>query len=263
MKKFAFKTRPLAIAALTLWSAAQAQAQSADAAAAPAISGNFALTSNYISRGFTQSWGQPALQGGFDYAAPSGWFVGTWASSLSGTEFRGASMELDVYGGYSATVGSTTLVAGVYTYLYPGSSSPLTEGRSYKYTEIKLGASRGIFSANAFVTVSKDYFGSFTDGQGSLWLDLNANPDLGNGYTLLTHVGVGRIAKHTEANWVDYKLGLSKAFTGNWTLTAAYTYAQDKDRFWTGSNFKTDVSGATLDKRLGAPAFALTIGKTF
>lgn len=260
MKKLALQILPLALML------AQAHAQGADAPAAPAatpITGSVAFTSNYVSRGFTQSWSQPALQGGFDYASPSGWYVGTWASSLSGAEFLGGTMEWDVYGGYSTTLGSTTVVAGLAQYLYPGSSSPLIEGRSYKYTELKLGVSQGIFSANAFVTVSKDYFGTFDDGRGSLWLDFNANPDLGNGYTLQTHVGLGRIAKHSEANWDDYKLGLSKTLADGWALAGAWTYAKDKDRYWTGSNFEADVSGATYTKRLGKPAFALTLTRSF
>ena len=44
---------------------------------------NVTLASQYISRGFRQGWGKPALQGGADYAHPSGWSVGTWMSSVS------------------------------------------------------------------------------------------------------------------------------------------------------------------------------------
>ena len=36
-------------------------------------SGNAAVTSSYISRGFDQSWHDPALQGGIDYNR-NGWF---------------------------------------------------------------------------------------------------------------------------------------------------------------------------------------------
>jgi uncharacterized protein (TIGR02001 family) len=248
--------------------ATSAQAQTAAPEAAPAaealpITGNFAITSNYVSRGFTQSWSKPAIQGGVDYAHASGFFVGTWLSSISGTEFRGGSSEWDIYAGYAGTLGDIGYTAALYQYLYQGSTSPFVEGRKYDYTEVKLGVSKGIFSFNTFITVSDDYFGTFDKGRGSLYLDLNANPDLGNGYTLLTHIGVGALAKHSYANWVDYKVGVSKALPGNWTLTGAVTYAQDKDKFWTGSDFAADSTGNTYTKRLGKTALALTLGKTF
>ena len=261
---------PVALAAFLATAAhAQTAPAAADtAAAAPAadalpITGNFAITNNYVSRGFTQSWSKPAIQGGLDYAHSSGLFVGTWASSISGTEFRGGSTEWDIYGGYNGTLGDVGYTAGLYQYLYMGSSSPLVNGRKYNYTEVKLGASYGIVSFNTFVTVSDDYFGTFDKGRGSLYLDFNVNPDLGNGYTLLTHIGAGALAKHSYANWIDYKVGVSKALPSNWTLTGAYTYAKDKDGFWTGSDFAVDASGNTYSKRLGKPALVLTLGKTF
>ncbi len=255
---------PIALSAsLMAMPAAPARAQTAAAPEVSPITGNFAITSNYVSRGFTQSWSKPAVQGGIDYAHESGFFLGTWASSISGTEFRGGSTEWDIYGGYSGTLADVGYTAGLYQYLYLGSSSPLVNGRKYNYTEVKLGLSKGALSFNTFITVSKDYFGTFDDGRGSLYLDFNFNPDLGDGYTLLTHVGTGILAKHSGANWVDYKLGVSKALPASWTLTGALTYAADKDRFWTGSNFAVDASGNTLDKRLGKPALVLTLSKTF
>jgi uncharacterized protein (TIGR02001 family) len=250
------------VLASSLACTAQAQTAPAEAAALP-ITGNFTLTSNYVSRGFTQSWSKPALQGGIDYAHSSGFFAGTWLSSISGTEFRGGTTEWDLYGGYSGTLGPIGYTAALYQYVYGGTSSPFVENRKYNYTEVKLGVSKDIFSFNVFYTISKDYFGTFTDGRGSLYLDLNANPDLGDGYTLQTHIGAGLIAKHSVANWVDYKLGLAKALPGNWTVTAAVTYAKDTDKFWTGSDFSLDSTGNTYTKRLGKAALALSIGKTF
>jgi uncharacterized protein (TIGR02001 family) len=259
-------TTAIALAAALANSAcAQTAAPEAAAPAAEAlpITGNFTLTNNYVSRGFTQSWSKPAIQGGIDYAHASGFFVGTWLSSVSGTEFRGGSSEWDIYAGYNGTLGPIGYTAALYQYLYQGSNSPFVEGRKYDYTEVKLGVSKDIFSFNAFITVSDDYFGTFDKGRGSLYLDFNANPDLGNGYTLLTHIGVGALAKHSYANWTDYKVGVSKALPGNWTLTGAVTYAQDQDKFWTGSDFAADSTGNTYTKRLGKTALVVSIGKTF
>src|ERR1035437_10292702 len=54
-------------------------------AAAPAspLTGNMTIATDYIFRGLTQTKGKPAIQGGFDYAHPSGFYVGTWLSNIS------------------------------------------------------------------------------------------------------------------------------------------------------------------------------------
>jgi uncharacterized protein (TIGR02001 family) len=270
--------RPLFAACLLGFAAAGAFAQAADAPApdagaapfppAPAATGwpvtaNIALTSNYISRGFTQTWGHAALQGGFDYANPNGLYLGTWLSSLSGTEYKGGTVEWDLYGGYTGTVGPLGYVVGAYYYAYPGTSSPLIGGHKYDYAEIKLGASYKFASLNYYYTATQDWFGTVNDGRGSGYVDLSVNPDLGNGYTLLLHYGDGWIAHHAEANWQDWKVGVSKAFDGGWTLTGAYTEAKDKNGYWTGLDFKNDPNGAPSDMRLGKAAFVVTISKTF
>ena len=57
------------------------------APAAPAsphtLTGNFGFFSQYIFRGLTQTNRKPALQGGFDYAHESGFYLGTWGSNIS------------------------------------------------------------------------------------------------------------------------------------------------------------------------------------
>ena len=68
---------------------------STQAAAVEGLSANVGATSNYIWRGITQSGDDSAISGGIDYAADSGFYVGTWASSLGG-----GAAEVDLYAGY-------------------------------------------------------------------------------------------------------------------------------------------------------------------
>src|SRR5689334_5336941 len=82
------------------------------------VTANAALTSDYISRGFTQTWSQPALQGGLDYTSANGVYLGTWASTLSDTEFRDGSFELDLYAGYAGKLSSLGYTAGLAYYAY-------------------------------------------------------------------------------------------------------------------------------------------------
>lgn len=265
MNRIAFHLLPAALALSCAAPSAHAQAAPADAPAETPfpVTANVALTNNYVSRGFTQTWSKPAIQGGLDYAHSSGLFLGTWMSSLSGTEYRGGSIEWDLYGGYTGTVSDLSYTAALYQYVYPGTRSPLVNGHRYDYTEVKLGVTYKMLTANAYITVSDHYFGTFDDARGSGYYEVNLNPDLGNGFTLLAHVGYGAIRRHSVANWKDYKLGVSKAFAGNWTLTGAYTQADDKEKFWTGSDFSIDATGNTYSKRLGKAAFVVTLAKTF
>jgi uncharacterized protein (TIGR02001 family) len=231
------------------------------------ITGNIGFTSNYVARGFTQNWGKPAVQGGLDYAHPSGVYVGTWMSSLSGSEFRGGTIEWDLYAGYTGTAGPLGYTLGAVYYAYPGSTSPFIEGRKYDYAEIKFGLSYSIYSLNYYHTATKDWFGTVPNGRGSGYVELNVNPDLGAGYTLQLHAGAGAIKKNAYANWKDYKVGLLKTFDGGWTLTGAVTKATDKNSYWTVADYAVnasdDTSGYNYVKPLGKTQFALTLGKTF
>ena len=82
------------------------------------ISGNVALSSDYIWRGITQTNGEAAISGGFDLAADNGFYLGTWASNASaGT----ASMELDIYLGFSGEMAENmTYDIGYISVNYPG-----------------------------------------------------------------------------------------------------------------------------------------------
>lgn len=112
------------------------------------VTGNVGIFSQYIFRGLTQTDGDPALQGGFDYSHSSGLYLGTWGSNISflkenasvnavnsaavlgaastnnvimGTYQQGGSLELDFYGGYKWSLPhGVTLDLGTLYYWYPG-----------------------------------------------------------------------------------------------------------------------------------------------
>ena len=102
-----------AIFAATLMSSASVMAAE--------VSGNVALSSDYFFRGIDQSGGE-ALSGGFDVAFESGFYVGTWASSI---DFSGG-LELDYYAGYGGSISdSVSYDVGYLYYGYP--QGPTTE----------------------------------------------------------------------------------------------------------------------------------------
>ena len=109
---------PLAMLA-TMFTATPVFAQEEEDTGPIEISANVSLTSDYRFRGVSFSDEDLAVQGGFDVAHESGFYVGTWASSLEDSALYGNS-ELDIYAGWSGDVATNiTLDAGVLYYIYP------------------------------------------------------------------------------------------------------------------------------------------------
>ena len=98
------------------------------------VSANVSFTTDYIWRGMTQSDG-PAVQGGFDYEADSGFYAGFWGSNVNFNNGNG--QELDYYAGYGFSLGDVGVDVGYITYDYPDSDPDI------KFEEIYLGFSFG------------------------------------------------------------------------------------------------------------------------
>ena len=231
------------------------------------VTANVSLISQYVSRGFRQTWGDPALQGGVDYVDPNGFFVGTWLSNVSHHYIENGRLEWDLYGGYAGTLGPVGYSGTVFYYKYPGAVIAASNTK-YDYGELVLGLSYKFLSAKYNYTYTHDYFG-ITDARGTGYLDLGSNIDLGSGYALNLHYGIGRVASKAAADnaiwdWKDYKVGVSKAFQGGWTVTGAYTKATGAtdvyDRFTTGI---VNSAGAAQVSNPAAGTFLLSLAKTF
>jgi uncharacterized protein (TIGR02001 family) len=260
-------------AAFTLAYQLPALAQSADiGAAAPALTANVTIASQYVSRGFRQTWGKPALQGGFDYAHPSGLFAGTWMSSVSNRFIESATVEWDLYGGYGGTAGDLGYTGQIYYYVYPGAEMSLTKTR-YNYGEALASLTYKWLNVKYWLTYTPDYFGynSATLGigngrhsRGSGYLDLNGTFDLGSGYSLLLHYGNERVRNFSAYSFQDGKIALSKVLDGGWTVTGAVTKGWGKngvyDRYTTGVLNSAGV--AEVSNPLAA-TLVLSLTKTF
>src|SRR5688572_28016804 len=142
------------------------------AAAEPSpVAGNIGLFSEYRFRGIDQTFGKPALQGGFDYAHSSGFYLGNWNSNVSeGAGFPGGNLEMDFYGGFKKSFGDFGFDIGAIYYYYPGTDAgttvqytPInTNGETASGTidnkEIYLGVSWKFLSLKYYHSVD-DYFG--------------------------------------------------------------------------------------------------------
>ncbi len=258
-------------------------ADAAEAASPHTFTGNVSLVSDYRFRGISQTYKQPAVQGGFDYSHASGLYLGTWASNVSGNQYaNGAGMEWDFYGGYKwEAAKDLNLDVGLLYYYYPGAHYNNAQQTKYNNTELYFGGYYKWFSAKYSYTLS-DFFGTNKDtfggacqdgrtgdatdcfsadpgnSKGSGYLDLNANFEVADKTTLGLHVGHQSVHGYSKLNYNDYKISLSKDY--GWATLGAAVVGTDATKGW---YTVSEAGNAANYKKVGEPTLVLSIGKTF
>ncbi len=150
----------LGLSALALFASATPAFADDSAGAEPIkLSGSVALVSDYRFRGFSQTSQNAAIQGGLTATHSSGFYFGTWGSSIT---FAGGT-EIDLFAGYSTAVAEgVTVDVGLLYYLYPkhgggdtdffepyvnvtGAVGPLTlkVGANYAWSQDALATAKG------------------------------------------------------------------------------------------------------------------------
>lgn len=183
------------------------------------FSGNVAFTTDYLARGITQTDHRGAVQGGFDYVNPNGFFAGAWGSDISwlqdgGVFTKGAGLELDTYAGYSASFATDfTYTVGFLRYNYSGEYPAGTISPNTNELNAALG----------WKMLSVKYSRSFTnlfgyaDSVGSNYLELNGSYTLeGPAIGLSAHYGKQNISGAGNSGWgySDYNIKATKDFSG-------------------------------------------------
>ena len=210
------------------------------------LTGNFSLVSDYRFRGISQTDRDPAIQGGFDYSHSSGFYIGNWNSSVTTDLYDGgAGLEMDLYTGFKPTYGDFTFDIGVLQYYYPGAKIEGTNQR-YDTTEAYAGVAYGPVSFKTWYGISHDWFGS-DDAKGSLYYELNGAFPLMDKLSLIAHAGYQDVKDTPDADYFDYRLGVTYDLKG-WLLGAAVA----------GTDADDDVYGD-----LGDTTVIFSIGKTF
>ena len=234
------------------------------AAGAWSVSGNAGIVSQYVSRGFRQTWGKPALQLGVDVAHASGWSAGSWVSNVDERYVENGRLEWDLYGGYSGSLGPLGYSLTALYYKYPGAVIGVT-GTRYDYGELSAGLSYKSVYAKYNYTFTRDFFGN-ANARGTGYFDGGANLALGAATTLNLHAGEGRVAGagNDYWNWRDVKVGLSRSLHGGWSVAAAYTRAFGATRAY--DHYSTGVPNAAGRIAYSNPArggFVLSLSRTF
>ena len=128
---------------------------------------NIGGTTDYVYRGISQTWEDPAAQGGFDVTYGS-FYIGTWASVVKFAPDRSdsaADVEVDFYAGFKPEWRGVTFDLGVIYYSYPGAKD---SGAELNMVELKAGASGAIFE-NMTVGGMIYYSPEYTGETGEVW----------------------------------------------------------------------------------------------
>jgi uncharacterized protein (TIGR02001 family) len=217
-------------------------AVAADAAPTPehSFSYNVGVTSNYLFRGISQTHGNPAIQGGVDYAHSSGLYAGVWASNIEWVKnaLGKGSTEVDFYGGFKkAFAEDWTYDIGLihYNYMNKGRSTAFTGTTAVSplnnpnTTEVYGAIGYKWITVKYSQAISKNFIGwvpTTTAGgndysrntRGSNYLEINAAYDLGDGWGISGHIGSQKVKNLvattvgpiTDANYTDWNIGVTK-----------------------------------------------------
>ncbi|QEL63543.1 hypothetical protein OTERR_00670 [Oryzomicrobium terrae] len=240
----------LGLSALPAFAQSAAPEASAEPASPHTLTANVGLFSSYRFRGIDQTYGQPALQGGFDYSHASGFYVGNWNSNVaSGAGFPGGNLEMDFYGGWKQTFGDFGVDLGALLYYYPGSGKGPLVGKtggetvtnkelyvagSWKFVTLKYSYAIDDYFAAKGINASGAATGRSTAG--TSYLDLSANYDLGDGWGVNAHVGQLYFKNVHNGDYTDWKVGVTKDLSG-WVVGASYV----------GTNAKGSCSGVGVN----------------
>ena len=244
----------------------------AQAPAASPLAGNLSIVSDYRFRGISQTYLGPAVQGGVDYAHPSGFYVGNWNSSVSSLVFTGGSgIEMDFYAGYKKTFGDIGVDLGTIYYWYPKAE---VAGADFDNWEIYFGASWKWLSGKFFYALS-DYFGLNSTqataywvhretgaslpanggSDGTWYLDLTATIPVTKQLSVVAHYGMLEVEKYAELDYKDWKLGVTYDLNG-WILGAAYVDTDADTNWWY-------TAGSRGNKSTGDSTIVFSVTKTF
>ena len=181
------------------------------------VSANIGLTNDYKYYGTTFSNEEWALSGGLDIGHTSGFYLGSWASSIDFNSDASdpAQVEWHIYAGYANELtNGLGYDIGVRRYGYPGQNEDDNIGQ-YNYYEFIVGINYE-FSGdltpvlNGGIAISPDYFG---DGGTSIYvtsgLTISLPAEL-SGYISYGYLNVDDI----NLAYSHYTLGLSRNFAG-------------------------------------------------
>jgi uncharacterized protein (TIGR02001 family) len=188
------------------------------------LSGNAAITSNYVFRGVSQTKNLGALQGSLTYEFPIGLYFNLWGSNVQFEESN-ANTEIDTVVGWRGDVFKEMFHYDISAqrYNYIGQSD-------YSYNELL-----GLFSYSIFVLnlgYSQDEYATHKTGT---YINIGINYEIPAAYlfkiegvSILATAGHSSLPREADNSYNDYLVGLTKAF--NDTISASVTWTTTNGR---------------------------------
>lgn len=188
------------------------------------LSGNVGFYTDYIYRGVTQTNNEAAIQGGIDWAHPSGVYVGAWGSNVDFVDGDQASIEVDGYIGFANSIDSIPELSydvGFLYYWYPGA----TENLNYDFLELygSLGYDFDFAAASIGLAWSPQFFGDTGDAfyyQLGLEVPLPYDVSLAGGYNFQ------EFDEGAQDDYQDWNIGLGYTLYG---LDLSLVYSETVD----------------------------------
>lgn len=183
------------------------------------VTGGVTLVSDYRFRGISFSDEDPAIQGTINLAHDSGFYIGTWASSIEDSPVFGHT-EIDLYGGWAGEVApGTSLDVGLTYYVYPNGNDAFGPSDFFE-PYAKLSHTLGPVEATvgAYYAWSQSAIGDADN----LYLFTDAEAAIpGTPLTLKGHFGYSDGSLAPTGDYLDWSLGIDAA-VGPVTLGLAY-----------------------------------------
>lgn len=259
-------------------------------AAAPAPDWTFpasiSFVSNYIFRGQSQSWGKPAAQLSIEADHKSGFYAGFAGSNVSDQWLPGADLETDFYGGFRGAVPSVSDLSfdvGGILYYYPGANwsdsgfnpptctTCNTKSKSlntfeiygaltYKWLTVKAGSTLTDYWGwdNNNSGVGGGFNGNLNAGvkpggdtKGSYYYEADAAYEVVPTWTVSGQLGRQIISDSNGLDITYWKLGVTKGFTGGWSVGAFYSGTNEPDAYKDFLSLRNTVSKSDIAKDTG------------
>lgn len=225
------------------------------------LTANFALTTDYVFRGFSQSAQSPTVQAGVDFTYKL-FYMGLWGSGIDFGQDASrvgrdiAHVEVDLYAGIKPVVGKATFDLGVIYYTYPNSFTNNTTAtfRDLNYVELKAGVSYeawkdGTLGFTAFWSPNyTNDTGSVVTLEGTVAQVLPKLRDITPTFSALLGYQAGDDTRFTtlvgngSSDYLYWNAGMALGFGDNFSVDLRYwdTNINNANKFCSGSTFQCD-----------------------
>ncbi len=158
-------------------------------------SANASLTTDYTWRGISSSNGDPAIQGGFDYANGA-LYAGVWRSTIDFGDTSSADLEVSYYAGLASVLGNGVSWDLRATYFdYPGAAEEDLSG-------LELSGSLS-YGFNSGFWVGAD--GAFSPGEDYVYASVKAGYALSSSFSV--DAALGSYTSDSDGDYADWSLG--------------------------------------------------------